>query len=283
VSEVTISDIVNTFPTISKANNQLRRATAYSVNDMVLCQSASDALIFICTTAGTTAIQEPKAYQTVTDGNTVTDGTAVFKAVSVSGQITQISKIGNLSSLNTTDKTSAVNAINEVNTKVSKTEDLISNSGDAYSPSKPYKVGELCIYNNVLYRCITACSAGSWETNQSCFTQDTLVNAVDSMIGFASSEISEVVGSASAVKVGNIRIVFGRTNSTNTTSNMKICKIPAGVSWLANGIGIGYSTNGVSIGGYCQINYNPSSGDVAISAQSAQMTYVAYIFAYAIV
>jgi hypothetical protein len=126
VSEVTISDLVNTFPSITKANNQLRRATAYSVNDMVLCQSASDALIFLCTTAGTTAIQEPKAYQTVTDGNTVTDGTAVFKAVSISGQITQISKIGNLSSLNTTDKSSAVAAINEVNTKVSKTEVLIS-------------------------------------------------------------------------------------------------------------------------------------------------------------
>jgi hypothetical protein len=124
VSEVTISDIVNTFPTISKANNQLRRATAYSLNDMVLCQSASDSLIFVCTTAGTTAIQEPTAYATVTDGNTVTDGTAVFKAVSVSGQITQISKIGNLSNLNTTDKSSAVAAINEVNTKVYKTEVL---------------------------------------------------------------------------------------------------------------------------------------------------------------
>jgi hypothetical protein len=63
----------------------------------------------------------------VTDGNTVTDGTAVFKAVSVSGQITQISKIGNLSNLNTTVKTSAVDAINEVNEKVVKTEVLIIN------------------------------------------------------------------------------------------------------------------------------------------------------------
>lgn len=150
VSEVTISDLVNTFPTISKSNNQLRRATAYSVNDVVLCQSASAALIFICTTAGTTAIQEPKAYATVTDGNTVTDGTAVFKAVSVSGQIT----------------------------KLSKTEDLISNSGDAYSTSKAYKVDDLCIHDDKLYRCITACSAGSWATNQSCFTADTLINVL---------------------------------------------------------------------------------------------------------
>ncbi len=85
--------------------------------------------------------------------------------------------IGNLSSLQTDAKTNLVSAINEVDTKLSKTEDLISNSGDAYSSTKAYAVGDYVIYNNVLYRCITACSAGSWSTNQSCFTQDTLVNA----------------------------------------------------------------------------------------------------------
>jgi hypothetical protein len=31
----------------------------------------------------------------------------------------------------------------------------------------------------VLYRCTTACSAGSWATNQSCFEADTIVNAVN--------------------------------------------------------------------------------------------------------
>lgn len=92
VNELTISSVVNTFPTIDNTSKQVRRKTAYAVNDFVLCQSASDALIFICTTAGTTAVQEPTAYATVTDGNTVTDGTAVFKAVSVSGQITKLSK-----------------------------------------------------------------------------------------------------------------------------------------------------------------------------------------------
>lgn len=99
VNELTISSLVNTFPTIDNTSKQIRRKTAYTVNDFVLCQSASDALIFICTTAGTTAIQEPKAYQTVTDGNTVTDGTAVFKAVSVSGQITKLSKTEDLISI----------------------------------------------------------------------------------------------------------------------------------------------------------------------------------------
>lgn len=92
VNELTISSLVNTFPTIDNTSKQIRRKTAYAVNDFVLCQSASNSLIFICTTAGTTAIQEPKAYQTVTDGSTVTDGTAIFKAVSVLGQITKLSK-----------------------------------------------------------------------------------------------------------------------------------------------------------------------------------------------
>lgn len=81
VNELTISNIVSKFPTITAANNQVRRATAYAVNDLVMCQSASDALIFICTTAGTTAVSEPVGYATVTAGNTVSDGTAVFKAV----------------------------------------------------------------------------------------------------------------------------------------------------------------------------------------------------------
>jgi len=68
------------------------------------------------------------------------------------------------------------NAYNELNSNLSTVSNQVSNSGDAYSSTKAYAIGELCIYNNVLYRCTTACSAGSWATNQSCFTADTLVN-----------------------------------------------------------------------------------------------------------
>lgn len=69
--------------------------------------------------------------------------------------------------------------IQGLNTKINTTQAQVSNSDDAYSSTRPYAVGELCIYNNVLYRCTTACSAGSWATNQSCFTSDTLVRAVN--------------------------------------------------------------------------------------------------------
>ena len=93
INELTISNIVNKFPTITAANNQVRRATAYSVNDFVMCQSADESLIFFCTTAGTTAVSEPTAYKTVTNGNTVTDGTAVFKAYSLKGVVDNVSSL----------------------------------------------------------------------------------------------------------------------------------------------------------------------------------------------
>jgi len=164
VSEVTISDLVNTFPTISKSNNQLRRATAYSAGAMVFCQSAADNLVFVCTTAGTTAVQQPTGYVTITDGNTITDGTAVFKAVDIIGTIdTASSKADN-----------AQTTANAASGKADIVQGQVSNSGDAYDSTKAYTVGEYCIHNNVLYRCTTACSAGSWATNQSCFIQDTL-------------------------------------------------------------------------------------------------------------
>lgn len=70
--------------------------------------------------------------------------------------------------------------IDGLQTGTSNVQAQVSNSSDdTYSSSKAYAVGDLCIYNNVLYRCITACSAGSWATNQSCFTADTLTNVAN--------------------------------------------------------------------------------------------------------
>lgn len=54
----------------------------------------------------------------------------------------------------------------------------VADSDDAYSPSKAYKVGEHCIYNNKVYKCITACSAAAWSVNQNCFEETTLTTAV---------------------------------------------------------------------------------------------------------
>lgn len=202
VNELTISSLVNTFPTIDNTSKQVRRNTAYAVDDFAICQSASDSLIFICTTAGTTAVQQPTGYATITDGNTITDGTAVFEAVSVSGQIT----------------------------KLAKTEVLISNSDDAYDPTQPYSVGKYVIHDDKLYRCTTACSAGSWSTNQSCFTQDTLTSAYNSMGANVASKVPMLFNDISASSVSEFLTNLRYSIMENTSISSFIVE----GSWYGN-------------------------------------------------
>ena len=130
INELTISNIVQTFPTITAANNQIRRATAYAINDFALCQSASNSLIFVCTTAGTTAVQQPTGYATITDGNTITDGTAVFKAVGLMAEITRNQQL-----------------IAPVLTSL-------------VAPTGGFSTGQQFIYNGLLYKATANISAG---------------------------------------------------------------------------------------------------------------------------
>ena len=51
-------------------------------------------------------------------------------------------------------------------------------TGDAYSSSSAYKVGDMVIYNNTLYRCKTACSPASWSVNASNFEATSLASAL---------------------------------------------------------------------------------------------------------
>jgi hypothetical protein len=51
-------------------------------------------------------------------------------------------------------------------------------TGDAYSSSSAYKVGDMVIYNNTLYRCKTACSAASWSVNANNFEAISLASAL---------------------------------------------------------------------------------------------------------
>lgn len=83
-----------------------------------------------------------------------------------------------------TVNTSTISNLVNVAPDLQTTQELskqVSNSGDAYSPNKAYKVGDLAIHDNKLYRCTMACSAAAWSVNQSCFTLDTLSNAVTSL------------------------------------------------------------------------------------------------------
>jgi hypothetical protein len=125
----------------------------------------------------------PLASVTVTEGAMVmTDLTIAYEMVTPSeleavetiatGAQTTASNAqtaaGNAQTTANTASTNATNALNMIR----------STSSDAYSSSKAYSVGDHVIYNNKVYKCITACSAGSWSTNQSCFEQTTLTGAV---------------------------------------------------------------------------------------------------------
>lgn len=54
-------------------------------------------------------------------------------------------------------------------------------TGDAYSSSSSYKVGDYVTHNDVLYRCKTACSAASWTVNATNFEEASLTKAVTSL------------------------------------------------------------------------------------------------------
>ena len=203
VSEITISDIVNTFPTVRKANNQLRRATAYSVGAMAFCQSAADNLVFVCTTAGTTAVQQPMGYATITDGNTITDGTAVFKAIDL------------------------VAAINEVNTKVSKTEVLASNAQQMIAPiltslvapAGGLAIGDQFIYNGLLYKATAAIAQGGTITiNGNCALADSVTGQIKTL----SDDTGDLVLTLGILfrKRGNeVIVTFTRSNTTQLYSD----------------------------------------------------------------
>lgn len=139
--------------------------------------------------------------------------------------------VGNLSDLNTTDKTSSVNAINEVDSHTDIVQAQVSNSGDAYDPTKPYAVNELCIHDDVLYRCTTPCSAGSWVANQSCFTADTLTSAMSlrAHANWKLAGVYDVTTTQQDINIPNntneILIVIGEKNDQQVYGG-KSCIIP---------------------------------------------------------
>ncbi len=83
-------------------------------------------------------------------------------------------------------------------------EGQIANSSDAYSASKAYAVGDYCIYNDTLYRCVTACSAASWAVNSGCFVADTVVSAINgrgssSVVTNGTQTFAQILGSLSSI------------------------------------------------------------------------------------
>ena len=101
----------------------------------------------------------------------------------LSSEVTRATGVeGTLSSLTTTAQSNLVAAINEVDshadTNATAIKDLAADIADAYSSSSTYKIGELCIRNNQLYRCTTAITtAEAW--NSSHWTATTIADEVE--------------------------------------------------------------------------------------------------------
>jgi hypothetical protein len=116
---------------------------------------------------------------------TVTEGAMVMTDLSVAYEMVTPSELEAVETIATGAQETAGNAQTTANTASTNATNALnmirSTSSDAYSSSKAYSVGDHVIYNNKVYKCITACSAGSWSTNQSCFEQTTLTGAVSEL------------------------------------------------------------------------------------------------------
>jgi hypothetical protein len=99
---------------------------------------------------------------------TVSEGAMIMEDYSVAYNIVTPEDLAEVQTAVDTAETHATTALNMIR----------STSSDAYSSSKDYSVGDHVIYNNKVYKCITACSAAAWSVNQNCFEETTLTTAV---------------------------------------------------------------------------------------------------------
>lgn len=93
VTRTGITNLEQTFEKITGASGSggastLQRSTEYFKGDFVTCKNAPGWVTLYCTTAGTTAAAEPVEYAGIAQvGDTVQDGTCVFTARDVVGEI----------------------------------------------------------------------------------------------------------------------------------------------------------------------------------------------------
>ena len=93
VTRTGITNLVPTFEKITGASgsggtSSLQRSTEYFKGDFVTCKKSPGWVTLYCTTAGTTAAAEPVEYAGIAQvGDTVQDGTCVFTARDVVGEI----------------------------------------------------------------------------------------------------------------------------------------------------------------------------------------------------
>lgn len=92
---------------------------------------------------------------------------------------------------------------------------MIQDDSDAYSSSKAYAVGNLCIHDDVVYKCITACSAAAWSVNQNCFSATTLTKAVTTL----NSDLSNKQAVLKTTSV-NYSVTYSSANALQGSPNL---------------------------------------------------------------
>jgi hypothetical protein len=216
----------------------------------------------------------PLASVTVTEGAMVmTDLTIAYEMVTPSeleavetiatGAQTTASNAqtaaGNAQTTANTASTNATNALNMIR----------STSSDAYSSSKAYSVGDHVIYNNKVYKCITACSAGSWSTNRSCFEQTTLTGAVSELNSALDDKADD--DKYTIVDFTTPTLTLQASQSNHDYQNR--CSIPSGykaIAILDSFCSIGYITSSSML--------TNSNGTIKWSCYNPATTATSFIF-----
>jgi hypothetical protein len=127
-----------------------------------------------------------------------------------------------------------------------------STSSDAYSSSKAYSVGDHVIYNNKVYKCITACSAGSWSTNRSCFEQTTLTGAVSELNSAINWKKSSNGANISSLSFNELCILVKINNGANIVAfHLPSAIIDSTTKYIRQG---SYETNSNNSGVTISIN-----------------------------
>lgn len=137
--------------------------------------------------------------------------------------------LGDVTQLETTVKTSAVNAINEVKGEADDNASSIAqntaNFAPAFSDVTSYAVGDYVTYNNILYRCTTAHSAGVWVAGH--FTYATVGNELQNVRAVPILKKLPILSYSSTITFSDTqsetKILFSTTITTPRKGDLILC------------------------------------------------------------
>ena len=118
----------------------------------------------------------------------------------------------------------------KTNRQITTDFEMVSQKDDAYSVIKAYHVGDLVTQDGAIYKCITNCSAASWEVNKTNFEKTSLTEIANELNSALIQLKNIPLATATKIgKVGNRDLYRFTTNGTvpntitdNTASNIVV-------------------------------------------------------------